>query len=38
MHDRFTDETECPKCEELPCKCEELDEKDEELEKVRGGQ
>ena len=40
MHDRFANETECPKCEELPCKCdEERDrEKEEKLRDIRGGQ
>ena len=44
MHDRFYTETECPKCEELPCKCSELDQETKELEEaerlreIRGGQ
>lgn len=38
MHDRFSGEPECPKCEEMPCVCEEQKQKEEQLNKLRGGQ
>jgi len=41
MHDRFTPEEDCPKCEEIPCQCDKLVKEPKEvkeLEKLRGGQ